>query len=34
MVKYEIEQLPVIRGEGELVGIVRDMDIIKVILNK
>ena len=34
MVQYEIEQLPVIRGEGELVGIVRDMDIIKVILNK
>ncbi|NJE30508.1 CBS domain-containing protein [Thermococcus sp. 18S1] len=34
MVKYEIEQLPVIRGEGELVGIIRDMDIIKVILNK
>jgi len=34
MVKYEIEQLPVIRGEGELVGIVRDMDIIKVILAK
>ncbi len=34
MVNYEIEQLPVIRGEGELVGIVRDMDIIKVILNK
>ncbi|WP_297494789.1 CBS domain-containing protein [Thermococcus sp.] len=34
MVKYEIEQLPVIKGEGELVGIVRDMDIIKVILNK
>ncbi|ASJ02187.1 CBS domain-containing protein [Thermococcus profundus] len=34
MVQYHIEQLPVIRGEGELVGIVRDMDIIKVILNK
>jgi len=34
MVKYHIEQLPVIRGEGDLVGIVRDMDIIKVILNK
>lgn len=34
MVNYEIEQLPVIKGEGELVGIVRDMDIIKVILNK
>ncbi len=34
MVRYEIEQLPVIRGEGELVGIVRDMDIIKVIINK
>ncbi|WP_010479135.1 CBS domain-containing protein [Thermococcus zilligii] len=34
MVKYNIEQLPVIRGQGELVGIVRDMDIIKVILNK
>lgn len=34
MVKYEIEQLPVIRGQDELVGIVRDMDIIKVILNK
>jgi len=34
MVQYEIEQLPVIKGEGELVGIVRDMDIIKVILKK
>ncbi|EEB73973.1 CBS domain-containing protein [Thermococcus sp. AM4] len=34
MVQYHIEQLPVIKGEGELVGIVRDMDIIKVILNK
>ncbi len=34
MVQYHIEQLPVIRGEGELVGIIRDMDIIKVILNK
>ncbi|AIU69701.1 hypothetical protein TEU_04775 [Thermococcus eurythermalis] len=34
MVKYHIEQLPVIKGEGDLVGIVRDMDIIKVILNK
>ncbi|WP_297509579.1 CBS domain-containing protein [Thermococcus sp.] len=34
MVKYEIEQLPVIRGEGELIGIVRDMDIIKVILGR
>ncbi|WP_297465869.1 CBS domain-containing protein [Thermococcus sp.] len=34
MVKHEIEQLPVIRGEGELVGIVRDMDIIRVILNR
>ncbi|WP_099209764.1 CBS domain-containing protein [Thermococcus henrietii] len=34
MVEYHIEQLPVIKGEGELVGIVRDMDIIKVILNK
>ncbi len=34
MVQHHIEQLPVIKGEGELVGIVRDMDIIKVILNK
>ncbi len=34
MVQYHIEQLPVIKGEGDLVGIVRDMDIIKVILNK
>jgi len=34
MVQYHIEQLPVIKGEGELVGIVRDMDIIKVIINK
>ncbi|ASJ08548.1 CBS domain-containing protein [Thermococcus siculi] len=34
MVQYHIEQLPVIRGEGELVGIVRDMDILKIILNK
>ncbi|NJE05905.1 CBS domain-containing protein [Thermococcus sp. M36] len=34
MVQYHIEQLPVIRGEGELVGIIRDMDIIRVILNK
>jgi ribosomal protein L21 len=34
MVEHEIEQLPVIKGEGELTGIVRDMDIIKVILGK
>jgi len=34
MVQHEIEQLPVIKGEGELTGIVRDMDIIKVILGK
>ncbi|WP_209476525.1 CBS domain-containing protein [Thermococcus stetteri] len=34
MVKYEIEQLPVIRGQDELVGIVRDMNLIRVILNK
>ena len=34
MVQYHIEQLPVIRGEGELVGIVRDMDIIRVILKR
>jgi len=34
MVKYEIEQLPVIKGEGELVGIVRDMDIIRAILKR
>jgi len=34
MVQYHIEQLPVIKGEGELVGIVRDMDIIRVILKK
>ncbi|WP_297519294.1 CBS domain-containing protein [Thermococcus sp.] len=34
MVQYEIEQLPVIKGEGELVGIARDMDILKVILSR
>ncbi|WP_456367384.1 CBS domain-containing protein [Thermococcus sp.] len=34
MVKYEIEQLPVIRGQDDLVGIIRDMDLIRVILNK
>ncbi|NJF25283.1 CBS domain-containing protein [Thermococcus sp. Bubb.Bath] len=34
MVQHEIEQLPVIKGEGELTGIVRDMDMIKVILGK
>ncbi len=34
MSKYHIEQLPVIRGEGDLVGIVRDMDLIKVIVNR
>ncbi|WP_297420606.1 CBS domain-containing protein [Thermococcus sp.] len=34
MVQYKIEQLPVIKGEDELVGIARDMDIIKVILNR
>jgi len=34
MVQYRIEQLPVIRGDDELVGIVRDIDIIKVILEK
>ena len=34
MVQYEIEQLPVIKGEGELVGIARDMDILKVVLSR
>jgi CBS domain-containing protein len=34
MVKYEIEQLPVIRGDDDLTGIVRDMDLIRVILNR
>ncbi len=34
MSKHHIEQLPVIRGEGDLVGIVRDMDLIKVIVNR
>ncbi len=34
MAEHRIEQLPVIRGEGELVGIVRDMDIIKVLLKR
>jgi len=34
MVQHHIEQLPVIKGEGELVGIVRDMDIIRVILKR
>lgn len=32
MVEHHIEQLPVIRGDDDLVGIVRDMDIIRVIL--
>ncbi|AMM54399.1 CBS domain-containing protein [Pyrococcus kukulkanii] len=32
MAKYHIEQLPVIRGEGELVGLVRDFDLIKVLV--
>ncbi|WP_297490059.1 CBS domain-containing protein [Thermococcus sp.] len=34
MVKYRIEQLPVIKGDDDLVGIVRDMNIIKVILGR
>ncbi|MBO8174784.1 MAG: CBS domain-containing protein [Thermococcus sp.] len=34
MAKYRIEQLPVIRGEGDLVGLIRDMDLIKVIVNR
>jgi CBS domain-containing protein len=34
MVKYEIEQLPVIKGDDDLTGIVRDMDLIRVILNR
>ncbi|WP_457753325.1 CBS domain-containing protein [Thermococcus sp.] len=34
MTKYRIEQLPVIRGEGDLVGLIRDMDLIKVIVNR
>lgn len=34
MTEYHIEQLPVIRGKDELVGIVRDIDIIKVIVNR
>ncbi len=34
MAKYKIEQLPVIRGEGDLVGLIRDMDLIKVIVNR
>jgi len=34
MTERRIEQLPVIRGEGELAGIVRDMDLIKVLLKR
>lgn len=34
MAKYRIEQLPVIKGEGDLVGLIRDMDLIKVIVNR
>ncbi|NPA47130.1 MAG: CBS domain-containing protein [Thermococci archaeon] len=34
MAERRIEQLPVIRGEGDLVGIVRDMDLIKVLLKR
>ncbi|WP_056933111.1 CBS domain-containing protein [Thermococcus barophilus] len=34
MAKYKIEQLPVIKGEGDLVGLIRDMDLIKVIVNR
>ncbi len=34
MVDRRIEQLPVIKGEGDLVGIVRDMDIIRVLLKR
>ncbi|AEH23844.1 CBS domain-containing protein [Pyrococcus yayanosii] len=32
MAKYHIEQLPVIRGEGELVGLIRDFDLLKVLV--
>ncbi len=34
MVQYRIEQLPVIKGEGELIGIIRDMDLMRVLLGK
>ncbi|AAL81951.1 CBS domain-containing protein [Pyrococcus furiosus DSM 3638] len=32
MVKYKIEQLPVIRGDGDLVGLIRDFDLLKVLV--
>lgn len=33
MAQYKIEQLPVIKGQGDLVGLIRDMDLLKVLLN-
>ncbi|HII60744.1 CBS domain-containing protein [Pyrococcus horikoshii] len=32
MAKYSIEQLPVIRGEGDLIGLIRDFDLLKVLV--
>ncbi|AEC51301.1 hypothetical protein PNA2_0384 [Pyrococcus sp. NA2] len=34
MAKYKIEQLPVIKGDGDLVGLIRDFDLLKVLVKQ
>ncbi|MCA6214000.1 MAG: hypothetical protein PWP49_1914 [Thermococcaceae archaeon] len=34
MAREHIEQLPVVKGEGEIIGLIRDIDLIKAIVNK
>ncbi|MCO6041686.1 CBS domain-containing protein [Thermococcus alcaliphilus] len=34
MTREHIEQLPVVKGEGEIIGLIRDIDLIRVIVKK
>ncbi|HDD31646.1 MAG TPA: CBS domain-containing protein, partial [Thermococcus litoralis] len=34
MTREHIEQLPVVKGEGEIIGLIRDIDLIRAIVKK